>query len=235
MCSAQPVSLGEQDRARDRLELGHDRPRGEPVARRRPERAGGQRVVLGVHGDRQPEPGGDRHALVERDVVDVGELVDARVRHERLQADHAALGELLEPVEVAGHEAAPEAEVDARRGPRRLELGVEGGAVEHRRRRVQRHVEERREAARGQRGAAGREPFPVRAAGLVEVHVRVQPAGQDEQAARVELLARAGQLRLDGRDQAVGDRRCRAASPRTIRSNTRTSSPRRSRAPRRPR
>ena len=83
-----------------------------------------------MDGDELAEPRADRHALVERHVVGVGELVDAAVGHERLEADHAALGELLEPVEVAGHQAAPEAVVDARDGPRGLQLGVEGGAVD---------------------------------------------------------------------------------------------------------
>ena len=51
----------------------------------------------------------------ERLVVGLLEVVDARVAHERLEADHATVGELVEPVEVAGDEAAPEAEVDERR------------------------------------------------------------------------------------------------------------------------
>ena len=51
---------------------------------------------------------------------------------------------------------------------------------------------------------AGREAFPVGPAGLVEVHVRVQAAGQDVQAAGVELLATAArELGLDGGDRAV--------------------------------
>ena len=45
-------------------------------------------------------------------------------------------------------------------------------------------------------------PFPVRAAGLVEVHVRVQPAREDVQADRVDH-ARAVELRRDLRDHAV--------------------------------
>ncbi len=45
-----------------------------------------------------------------------------------------------------------------------------------------------------------RMPFPVRAAGLVEVHVRVQAAGEDVQAARVDL-ARA--VRSSGATSAI--------------------------------
>ena len=127
------------------------------------------------------------------------------LRHERLEADHAALGELLEVVEVAGHEPAPEAEVDAARRARRRELGVE-----RRRRRSSAACEfsgmsknaVNPPAASAAR--AGREALPVRAARLVEVHVRVEAAGEDVQPGRVDLLARRRQLRLDRGDRAVG-------------------------------
>ena len=47
-------------------------------------------------------------------IVGLLEVVDARVAHEGLEADYAAVGGLVEPVDVAGDEAAPEAEVDDR-------------------------------------------------------------------------------------------------------------------------
>ena len=40
------------------------------------------------------------HSREQRLVVGLLEVVDARVAHERLEADHAALGELVEPVEL---------------------------------------------------------------------------------------------------------------------------------------
>ena len=43
-----------------------------------------------------------------------GKSVDPAVAHERLEADDAALGELVEAVEVAGDDAAPQREVDDR-------------------------------------------------------------------------------------------------------------------------
>ena len=120
--------LGDRDRAADRLELGRRRDairgsRGIACDPPRP-RAGRETcvdrlVVLGVHGDGQPERGRALHPVVERAVVGLREVVDPAVAHERLEADHAALGELVEPVEVAGHEAAPEAKVDERRAARR--------------------------------------------------------------------------------------------------------------------
>ena len=77
----------------------------------------GDGVVLGVHGDGKPEPRGPLHPVEEGPVVRLLEVVDARVAHECLEADHAPVGELVEPVEVAGDEAAPEA--DSRRAPSR--------------------------------------------------------------------------------------------------------------------
>ena len=242
MCSAQPVSSAKaiaRPIASSSAISGRESMKSRAVG---PVRARRQRVVLGVDGDEPAELGADRHALVERHVVGVLELVDAAVGHERLEADHAALGELLEPVGVARDEAAPEPEVDARSCARAAASlaskpapSIVGG------RRVQRHVEERREPARGERGAAGREPFPVRPAGLVEVHVRVQPAGEDVQPGRVDLVPRPGQLGLDRRDHAVGDADVSALArrpavttspPRTTRSKL-TRAPRRARVPRR--
>ena len=188
--------LREGERAADRLQLGDDRPRGEVVAHRRAPLGDGpagergrDRVALGVHRDRQPEPRGARHPLEQRQVVGGRELLDAARRHEGLEADDAARGQLVEPVEVARHEPAPQRDVDVRAPRRRRDLGVERGAVDGRRDRVERHVDRARRAAGGERRGAGVEALPVRAARVVEVDVRVDGAGQREQPARVDLLA----------------------------------------------
>ena len=78
-----------------------------------------------MHGDRQPEPRRALHALEQRHVVGGLEVVDPARAHERLEADDAALGQLVEPVEVARNEATPETEVDERPASRGLELEVE--------------------------------------------------------------------------------------------------------------
>ena len=91
-------------------------------------------------------------------VVDGREVLDPAVAHEGLEADDAALGQLVEPVQVAGDEAAPEREVDLRGGARGGDLGVEGGAVDRRRVGVERHLDARGRAARQQR--ACRWPSP---------------------------------------------------------------------------
>ena len=175
----------------------------------------------------KPEPSRSLHALEERPIVGLLEVVDARVAHERLEADHAAVGELVEPVDVAGDEAAPEAEVDERRAASGLDLEVERRAVDRRRRRVQRHVEEARAATGGEGRGAGREPLPVGAPRIVEMHVRIDDAGEDVEAGGVDLrrgIAR--ELRPDVGDQAVEDPDvgpCNTVGPTTRAPRTRTS------------
>ena len=162
-------------------------------------------VVLGVHGHRQAQARRALHPLQQRQVVGGLELLHAAGRHEGLEADDAPCRELVEAVAVAWDEAAPQRHVDARDARRRGNLGVEGGAVDGGRDRVERHVDRARRAAGRQRGGAGREALPVGAPGLVEVDVGVDDAGQDEQPARVELLARrAGELGVGGDDPPVG-------------------------------
>src|SRR3954447_21068272 len=197
--------LGEPERAPDRLGFGDRRARGDVVAPVGATPARRQRVVLRVHGHDRAEPRAHLHRGVQRGVVGAREVVHAAGRHERLEADHAALVQLLETIRIAGHDAAPQAEVDARRGVRGRELGIERGSVERRRMRVERHLEARGHAAGGERGGAGRPTLPVRPARLVEVHVRVEAAGEDVQAGRVDLLAPASQLVGDLREDAVGD------------------------------
>ena len=87
-----------------------DRPR-----RRAPASSRTDRRVLGVHRHGQAEPRGAAHAVVQRERVAGLEVVVAAVGHERLEADDAALGQLLHPLEVPRHEPAPEREVDVRR------------------------------------------------------------------------------------------------------------------------
>ena len=189
-----------------------DRPRGQVVAHADPPLGHGparqparELLALGVHGHRQAQARRARHSLQQRQVVGGLELLHPAGRHEGLEADDAAGRELVEAVAVAGDEPAPQRHVDARDARRRRDLGVEGGAVDRRRDRVERHVDRARRPAGRQRGGAGGEALPVGAPGLVEVDVGVDHAGQDEQPARVDLLARrAGELGPDGDDPPVG-------------------------------
>ena len=107
---------------------------------------------------------------------------------------------------VAGDEPAPEAEVDERRSAGRRDLEVERGAVDRRRRRVQRHVEEARATTGGEGRGAGRESLPLGPARIVEVDVRIDDAGEDVEAGGVDLRRGiALELGADLGDQAVED------------------------------
>ena len=182
--------LGELERALDGGQLGGRRSRRGPLLPAPVARRAQLRRALGVDGDGEAERGGALHAGAERVVVDRLEVVDPRVAHERLEADHAAGGELVEAVEVAGHEPAPQREVHGRAAGRRGDLGVEGGAVDGGRVGVERHLDAGGGAARGERGGARRPALPVGAARVVEVHVGVDRPREDVQPARVDLRAR---------------------------------------------
>src|ERR1700674_966445 len=137
------------------------------------------------------------HALAQSPFIACREFVDSARAHERLEPDHSAVRQLGESIEVARHEPAPKPEVDQRRAPGGFELEVEGGAVRGDGQVVQRHVDEGRVAAcRESRGAVG-DRLPLRAARLIEVDVRVDPAGEDMEAGGVDLLRPDSQVGTD--------------------------------------
>ena len=110
--------------------------------------------------------------------VEVRELLDAGVEQEALEAEDAGVVERREVGDVARDRAAPEADVDPGLAGGDRALGLERGDRRRRRDAVERHVDDRRDAAgRGGAGRAG-EALPLGAAGLVDVHVRVDEAGQ---------------------------------------------------------
>src|SRR5439155_14173332 len=83
---------------------------------------------------------------------------------------------------------------------------AERGCVKRRRVRVERHVDHRGRAARRGRGGPTRPALPVRAAGIVEVHVRVDRSGQHEELPRVDHLGGARvELGADRQDLPVAD------------------------------
>ncbi len=188
--------LGEQDRAAHRLGLRDRRARREvvpharlPVLARHLRQRAGERVALGVRGDDQPGTPRGAHPLEQRHVVHGGELVQATVAHERLEADHAARRQLVQFRQVQRRQAAPQAEIQPGLRLAQHPFFRESPRVQQRRRGIQRHVQEARRAARRQRARAGVEALPVRAARFVQVHVGVHHAGEDVQSGRVDLLA----------------------------------------------
>jgi hypothetical protein len=169
-------------------------------------------VVLGVDGDKAPELRALLHPLVESQVVGGLEVLDAGERHERLEADCPALGELVEPADVAGNEPGPEAKVYERRPLGHRELRTERHGVQRRRRVVQRHVTVGGDAARRESRGPCLEALPMRAAGVVEMHVYVDATGEDVETVRVNLLPRpAGDLLRYLDDLSVSDRVIRRA------------------------
>jgi len=107
------------------------------------------------------------------------ELRDPAVEQEALDAEHARVVQGTQLPGVARDGTAPEPDVDGALPCCRLALDLQGGHVDGGRQRVERHVHDRRDAAR-RRGAGGRgEALPLGAAGLVDVHVRVDEPGKE--------------------------------------------------------
>ena len=154
---------------------------------------------------RQPVIAQHGHRLAQLALADVRELVDARVDHERLAAEHAGPRQVDQRAGVAGHDAAPEADVDGALALAGGDLGVERGARRRHRGGVERHVDDGRDAA-GRGGARRRvEAFPLGAAGLVDVDVRVDQPGRDDQVADVDHVRQRHPLGHDRLDPLAGD------------------------------
>ncbi len=136
--------------------------------------------------DQQPVERGDLpHRRLELIELERGELLDARRTQEALEPEHAGVMELAQLPEVARDGPAPEPDVDVD-----LPLGGgpllgEGGDRRRRRDAVERHVEDRRHAARGSRARRGLEPLPLGPSGLVDVDVRIDQSGHHHAVAGV--------------------------------------------------
>ena len=101
--------------------------------------------------------------------------------HEKaLEAEHAGSRERLELAGVARHDAAPEPDVDLTAPAPRRALRVERRDRRRGRDAVERHVDERRDAAGRGRARRRVESFPFGPARLVDVHVRVDEAGHHD-------------------------------------------------------
>ena len=134
--------------------------------------------ILGVHDDPRAESRNLLHRLCELAAVEVRELLDPRRRQEALEPEHPRLVQRRERAEIVGHRPSPEADVDVRRRCGRGLLDGQRLGGRRRRERVEGHVHDRRDTA-GRRGERRRaEALPLRAAGLVDVHVRVHQSGQ---------------------------------------------------------
>ena len=80
---------------------------------------------------------------------------------------------------LSRHDSAPESDVDEHRPLGGSPLDLERRHRRRRRDAVQRHVDDRRDPARGRGARRRREALPLGASGLVDVHVRVDEPGDE--------------------------------------------------------
>ncbi len=154
--------------------------------------------VLGVDDRQRADPGLLGEGALQVGLLDVRELVHAGGGEEALEAEDAGPVQRLQVSGVAGDRAAPEAEVDPGLALGGLPLGVQAVDRGGRRDRVQRHVDDGGDTPGGGGPGGGGEALPLGAAGLVDVHVGVDQAGQQGGVTEV------GQQAVAGRQRAVG-------------------------------
>ena len=112
---------GDIDRAANRFEFSRNRSRVQVIADTffsRGARLTGQlaRHLLrfGVDSDEQVELGGALHSSAQRWNVDMREIANAAVAHERFQPDGAAIAQCLQVSQISGNQSAPKTEIDER-------------------------------------------------------------------------------------------------------------------------
>ena len=156
---------------------------------------------------RQPERRQHRHGHAQIPFADVRELVNAGWTQKAFEAEHAGPGQRREIGGVARHDAAPETDIDVTSAMGGATLGVQAGHGRGRRNAVQRHVDERRDAARRRRARRRLEPFPIGAAWVVDMNVGVNQAGQHDVGARIDFAdaGRPIRMRTDRHDPPVAD------------------------------
>ncbi len=164
--------------------------------------------VLRVHDEQAAEPGDLGERAAQLLPVELGELLDAGGRQERLEAEDPGVVQCAQVLDVVGQGAAPEADVDVCLGRGDGLLDAQVGDRRGGRDRVERHVDQGRDAAGGRRARGGPEALPLGAARVVDVHVGVDEAGQQDVVAEVFQAGPrryAGVVGAYGRDPAVGD------------------------------
>ena len=132
------------------------------------------RAAAGRAGRPPASPGADPTSLT------CANSVNARRAEKALEAADAGVRQRLEIGGVARDDTAPESDVHMALACGGLSLRLERRHGRRRRNAVERHVDERRDPAGGRRARRRLEAFPVSAARLVDVHVRIDEAGQDD-------------------------------------------------------
>jgi hypothetical protein len=150
---------------------------------------------LRVHEQRHAESLEDRHCALEIALGDVLELVDTRGHEEALEPAHAGRGERLELACVPRHHAAPELHAHRALPACGLALRRERRGGRGRGDAVERHVDERRHAARERGACRGGETLPLCSARLVHVNVGVDEPRQQRPHAQLDAVD-AGRSRI---------------------------------------
>src|SRR5437016_3491573 len=162
-------------------------------------------VALGMHTDERVEPRRHLESDREQAVGHAMKVLDAAFTHECLEPHDAAPGERRQLREVLGNHPAPEAKVDECLLGRDGDLRIEGRDGRGRWMGVERHLEDRGNAA-ARRTARPRLPsLPLGAARLVEVDVRINDAGEHDEAARVDDFVAALHFTSYGADGSIRD------------------------------
>jgi len=121
--------------------------------------------------------------------IDMLKLRNSAWAHEGLETDYTAFGKFLKPVQVGGGEAAVKGKVGTAARRRRSVLGIKSRAVKEGWVRVQGHVYEAGPPARGKRRRPGSYAFPAGAPGLVKVHMCINDAGENREAASIKFFS----------------------------------------------
>ena len=172
---------------------------------------------LGVYEQWQAGAGDVRDCALEVGAIDGGEAVAAGVDEEAFEACDAGEGEGFELMLIAVDAAAPEGVVDhalrgvvGAAGGCRFALEFECGDADGFGEAVEGHVDERGETAGSGGAGGGGEAFPLGAAGLVDVSVYVDEAGEQSEIAEIFEGDIGGEIgeRLDGGDALAVDEDC---------------------------
>src|SRR5262249_42939163 len=123
-------------------------------------------------------------------------VVDARMTEERLEGADARVEQGLHAAGSAGHDASVKSAIDPRLPRGGLLLLLQGIQVRGHGTAVQRHVYERGYAPRGRSPRRGPEAFPFRATRFVDVDMRLNQPGQNDELTDVENVT--GERRRTG-------------------------------------
>src|SRR5437868_7742173 len=117
-----------------------------------------------------PQYGTDPAQIVRLHPIEFG---NAGIDHEALEPEYAGVRKLRQLRAIARYDASPESNVDVNPASRDLYLLAQRIHRSCRRNGIQRHIHERRYAARCRRACTTDETFPVRTTRLVQMNVRI--------------------------------------------------------------